>query len=107
MTNRVGEVVWLRWLLHELGVSSSGPTPLHRDNQAASRISANPVFHERTKHVEIDYHFIRERIASLEIVPRKISTQDQMADLFTKGLDEERFAFLRSKLGMYDIHAFA
>ncbi|CAL1379865.1 unnamed protein product [Linum trigynum] len=107
MASTVSELVWLRWLLSELGISCSSSTPLYCDNQAALHIAANPVFHERTKHVEMDCHFVRERVTSGEIAPRKISSQNQVADMFTKGLGGEQFAFLTSKLGVHDIHASA
>ncbi|CAL1389558.1 unnamed protein product [Linum trigynum] len=107
MASTVSEVLWLRWLLRDLGISSSGPTPLFCDNQAALHIAANPVFHERTKHVEMDCHFVRERVQSRDIAPQKIATADQPADLFTKGLSVDQFHHLFGKLGLLDIHSFA
>ncbi|CAL1377568.1 unnamed protein product [Linum trigynum] len=104
MASTVSEVIWLRWLLSELGVTQSGPTPLYCDNQAALHIAANPVFHERTKHVEMDCHFVRERVVSGDIAPRKISSEFQLADLFTKGLGTDRFRALLSKLNVRDLH---
>ncbi|CAL1358802.1 unnamed protein product [Linum trigynum] len=107
MASTVSELIWLRWLLSELGVTNSSPTPLHCDNQATLHISANPVFHERTKHVEMDYYFVRERVTFGEIAPQKISSRDQVTDMFTRGLGAEHLSFLTSKLGLHDIHAFA
>lgn len=107
MASTVSELIWLRCLLQELGVSICEPTILHCDNQAALHIAANPVFHERTKHVEMDCHFVRERVASKEIQPRKISSNEQIADLFTKGLAKNRFHYLLSKLSIRDLHASA
>ncbi|CAL1400060.1 unnamed protein product [Linum trigynum] len=107
MASTVCEILWLRWLLQDLGVPPQGPTPLYCDNQAALHIAANPVFHERTKHVEMDCHFVRERVQSLDIAPRKIPTAEQPADLFTKGLGVEHHHHLLSKLGMFDLHACA
>ncbi|CAL1377952.1 unnamed protein product [Linum trigynum] len=107
MASTVSEIVWLRWLLQDLGVTAAGPTTLFCDNQAALHIAANPVFHERTKHVEMDCYFVRERVQSLEIAPAKIATSDQPADLFTKGLSVDQFHHLFVKLGLLDIHSFA
>ncbi|CAH9128546.1 unnamed protein product [Cuscuta epithymum] len=104
MAVTVSEILWLRWLLQDLTVNQIGPTPLYCDNQAARHIALNPVFHERTKHVEMDCYFVRERVASKEIQPVSISTTNQVADIFTKALGTDRFQFLRSKLGVRNLH---
>ncbi|CAL1356682.1 unnamed protein product [Linum trigynum] len=107
MASTVSELLWLRWLLRDFGVTFLGPTPLFCDNQAALHIAANPVFHERTKNVEMDCYFVRERVQSGDIAPRKIATSEQPADLFTKGLSVDQFHHLFGKLGLLDIHSFA
>ncbi|GJR54518.1 uncharacterized mitochondrial protein-like protein [Tanacetum coccineum] len=86
MASTVSEVIWVRWLLSELQVDISFPTPLFCDNQAARHIANNPVFHERTKHVEMDCYFVRERVESKEIISMHISSKMQIADLLTKRL---------------------
>ncbi|CAH9126116.1 unnamed protein product, partial [Cuscuta epithymum] len=98
MAVTVSEILWLRWLLQDLTIPQKGPTSLYCDNQAARHIALNPVFHERTKHVEIDCYFVRERVATNEIQPMPVSTANQVADIFTKALGTDRFQFLRSKL---------
>ncbi|CAL1367579.1 unnamed protein product [Linum trigynum] len=80
MASTVSEIIWLQWLLQELGAPQQGPTPLYCDNQAALHIAANPVFHERTKHVEMDCYFVRERVQSGDINPLKIGSHFQLAD---------------------------
>ncbi|CAL1397449.1 unnamed protein product [Linum trigynum] len=105
MASTVSEVIWLRFLLIELGVPQHSPTPLHCDNQAALHIAANPVFHERTKHVEMDCHFVRERVVTGEIAPLKVSSSSQLADILTKALGGDQFHILLSKLGIRDLHA--
>ncbi|CAL1357037.1 unnamed protein product [Linum trigynum] len=105
MASVVSEVVWLRFLLTELGVPQSAPTPLYCDNQAALHIAANPVFHERTKHVEMDCHFVRERVVTGVVDPLKIASSSQLADILTKALGADQFHSLLSKLGICDLHA--
>ncbi|KAJ0533037.1 putative RNA-directed DNA polymerase [Helianthus annuus] len=105
MASTVSELIWLRWLLHELGVSQTGPTTLFCDNQATRNIANNPVFHERTKHVEMDCYFVRERIESKEICTMPIESRLQLADLLTKGLGAAHLRFLLDKLGVVDLHA--
>ncbi|XP_058004038.1 uncharacterized mitochondrial protein AtMg00810-like [Hevea brasiliensis] len=104
MANTCLELTWLRYILHDLRVSQVGPSPLYCDNQAALHIAANPVFHERTKHIEIDCHIVREKMMSGIIRPAYVSTKMQLADIFTKPLGKETFEFLRSKLGVLDLH---
>ncbi|GKB75214.1 putative RNA-directed DNA polymerase [Tanacetum coccineum] len=67
MASTVSEILWMWWLLKELNINLNEPTPLFYDNQAARHIANNPVFHEQTKHVEMDCYFVRERVKSLEI----------------------------------------
>ncbi|KAI3743385.1 hypothetical protein L1987_61093 [Smallanthus sonchifolius] len=105
MATTVSEILWVRWLLMELGESQHGGTTLFCDNEAARHIANNPVFHERTKHVEMDCYFVRERVESKEVEPRYIETKLQIADLLTKPLGTKRLQELLVKLGMKDLHA--
>lgn len=104
MASTVSEIIWLRWLLDELGVRQHGPTRLYCDNQAARHIARNPVFHERTKHVEMDCYFVRERVESREVEPCSIATSHQIADIFTKALGSDQLRFLAVKLGVRNLH---
>jgi len=76
----------------------SHPPTLWCDNLGALSLASNPVYHARIKHIEVDYHFIREKVVNKDISTRYISTLDQIADLFTKGLTTSRFLFLCDKL---------
>ena len=82
----VCEVIWLKKLLEELRITVPKPIRLYTDSKAAIAIAHNPVQHDRTKHVEIDRHFIKEKLTSGLICMPYISTTSQVADIFTKGL---------------------
>ncbi|GJU66908.1 integrase [Tanacetum coccineum] len=104
MATTVSEILWMRWLLKDLTVNLQDATPLYCDNQAARHIANNPVFHERTKHVEMDCYFVRERVASQEILPLHVTSKQQIADLFTKPLGAQTLRVLLGKLGVQDLH---
>ncbi|XP_019173896.1 PREDICTED: uncharacterized protein LOC109169468 [Ipomoea nil] len=99
------EVTWVVSLLRELGLHSGEPSTLWCDNLGATYLCANPVFHGRTKHVEIDFHFVRDKVASGDLVVNFVSTKDQLADIFTKPLPGPRFADLRDKLNIVAHHS--
>ena len=97
------ELIRLRWLLQDLGIDCSAATQLHCDNQSAIQIAHNDVFHERTKHIEIDCHFIRQHVLQGTITLQSVSSQDQLADIFTKPLSPIPFRVLTSKLKMVSL----
>jgi histone deacetylase 1/2 len=86
LANATAEVMWVQTLLNELKIPHSPTTCLWCDNIGATYLSANPVFHPRTKHIEVDYHFVRERVARKLLEIRFIPSGDQVADGFTKAL---------------------
>ena len=77
--------------LHDLGIFLSNPPLLWFDNVSALAIASNPVFHARTKHIEVDYHFMREKVLRKDLLVKFISSHDQLANIFTKGLPSSRF----------------
>ncbi|KAF5458650.1 hypothetical protein F2P56_022663 [Juglans regia] len=102
MSSACFEITWLRGLLGELGFPQLHSTPLHADNTSAIQIAANPVFRERTKHIEVDCHSIRESFDRHVITLPHISTKHQTADIFTKALSRHRYQFLVDKLMLLD-----
>jgi hypothetical protein len=92
------ELYWLWMLFKELKIFLSTPPVLWCDNVSALALASNPVFHARTKHIEVDYHFVHEKVLNRDIIIKFISTQDQVADIFTKGLPSARFLALKVKL---------
>ncbi|KAL1203453.1 Retrovirus-related Pol polyprotein from transposon RE2 [Cardamine amara subsp. amara] len=98
------ELVWIKYLLHDLGVQGKEPISLYCDNQAALHIASNPVFHERTKHVEIDCHFVREKIQDGTISTRFVRSGDQVADIFTKATTSLVSDYIQNKIGLLDLH---
>ncbi|KAL7617817.1 hypothetical protein Lser_V15G02567 [Lactuca serriola] len=94
------EIIWLRWLLADMGVYISSPTPLNCNNKSAIQIAKNSIFHERTKHIEIDCHFTRHHLQLGTISLPFVSSTLQLANIFTKALSASRFRFLCDKLSM-------
>ena len=98
LADTTSELLWLRWLFQDMGVSSAFATLLFCDNHSALQIAHNDVFHERTKHIEIDCHLVRHHVlqGTIHLVP--ISSQSQIADIFTKSHPLRRFQDLVHKL---------
>ncbi|KAJ9542272.1 hypothetical protein OSB04_028778 [Centaurea solstitialis] len=95
------QVLWMRTQLRDYGYSFNH-IPIYCDSKSAIAITCNPVQHTRTKHINIRYHFIKDHVERGTIELYFVNTEYQLADLFTKPLDEKRFNFLISKLGMFD-----
>ncbi|KAL0304653.1 UNVERIFIED_CONTAM: Retrovirus-related Pol polyprotein from transposon RE2 [Sesamum angustifolium] len=100
MAATVFELRWISFLLTDFGISVVSPIPLYCDNKSALHIMANPVFHERTKHIEIDCHVVRNAYKNGFVLPSHIKGSDQLADTFTKSLPLKTFSSMVSKLGL-------
>jgi hypothetical protein len=100
LANANAEMMWVQKLLQELGVPHSPVARLWCDNLGAKYLSSNPVFHARTKHIEIDFHFVREHVAQKLLDVRFISTNDQLADGFTKPITAAKIRRFRSNLNL-------
>ncbi|KAE8673808.1 hypothetical protein F3Y22_tig00111772pilonHSYRG00252 [Hibiscus syriacus] len=99
-TSCVCHAIWLRNLLNEIGLIQEEPTKVCVDNKSAIALAKNPVFHDRSKHIDIRYHYIRECVARNDVEVEYVKSQDQVADIFTKPLKSEDFIRLRNLLGV-------
>jgi hypothetical protein len=99
LTDAAKEAIWFKLLLKELG-HPQGTVTINEDNQATIKISHNPQDHKRTKHIQVKYHYIRDQIKDGEFCLVYIKTIDQLADVFTKGLNGPRLRTILTKLGL-------
>ena len=97
------ELLWVRAILKELGFPVSDSSTLFCDNKSALMLASDSVLHERTKHIEVDVHFIREKVRSGIIVPEFVPSTDQTADMFTKSVGPSLLKSSLVKLGLIDI----
>jgi hypothetical protein len=95
------QLLWMRQTLRDFGYNLS-KVPLLCDNESAIRMANNPVEHSRTKHIDIQHQFLRDHQQRGDIDIYHISTENQLADIFTKPLDEKRFCKLRSELNVLE-----
>jgi hypothetical protein len=93
------QLMWMKQLLADYGFPQ-GRMVVYCDNTSAINISKNPVQHSRTKHIDIRHHFIRDLVENQVVSLDYVSTENQLADLFTKPLDGSRFEYLRNAIGI-------
>ncbi|KAL0300303.1 UNVERIFIED_CONTAM: Retrovirus-related Pol polyprotein from transposon RE2 [Sesamum angustifolium] len=98
------QAIWLRRILEDIGEKQEEPTTIYCDNKSAIAITKNPVQHSRTKHIGIKYHSLREATTRGEIELKYCSTEEQLADIFTKALPRNKFEELRMKIGVCHKH---
>jgi hypothetical protein len=94
------QAIWLRFVLDDFGEMQAEATPLFCDNMSAISMAKNPVFHQRTRHINRKYHFIREALQEGVINVKFCKSEEQLTDIFTKALPKDRFKQLRLKLGV-------
>ncbi|KAJ9556427.1 hypothetical protein OSB04_011041 [Centaurea solstitialis] len=102
LANAAAEIAWVQNLLSELGIEIKQPPQLYCDNTGATYVCANPIYHSRMKHIALDYHFVREKVAAGELKVLHVNSVDQLADVLTKPLSRAQFLSLRSKIGVSD-----
>jgi hypothetical protein len=93
-------VLWMIQTLAYLEVKYTAPIPIHCDNTSAISVSKNPIFHSKTKHIPIKYHFLREHVTNTVVSLHYIPSKDQIADIFTKPLAKSQFEYLCQNLGV-------
>ena len=106
MSSACFEILWLCGLLADLGFPQTSATPLLADNTSSIYITENPVFHERTKYIEVDCHFIRDKYDCKVSSSPHVSSELQIVNIFIKGLPWPRHEFLLRKLLLFDHHQF-
>ena len=104
MTNVTVKLIWIRASLTEIDFHSRVSHEITWRNKATRHIAENVVFHEKTKHIEVDCHIVRKKLEENIIVVKHVSSGHQLADLLTKALDRTRIDFICNKLDMYDIY---
>ncbi|KAL0745778.1 hypothetical protein Bca101_101721 [Brassica carinata] len=103
MLKLTNELVWIKGILKHLEIIQSTPMTMHCDNQAAIHIATNSVFHERTKHIEVDCHKVRQMIVLGVILPCYTRSEDQLADVFTKAARQKTMESIHIRLGLIDL----
>ena len=104
ITEGTKEAIWLRRLLNKIhALDMQASIAIHGNNQRSLNLAHNPVYHDRTKHIEVRHHFIRDKILSGEINLDYVATKEQLADILTKALGRTAFERLRGQLGLVEI----
>ena len=101
------EAIWLRKLISDLFDQIPESTIIYCDNQSCIRLSEHLVFHERLKHIEIKYYFIRDKVQEGEVKLKYIPIDEKTADILTKPLSRIKFAYFREKMGIVEITSLA
>jgi hypothetical protein len=94
------KAIWLRKMLVGLFGQEMSPIVIHCDNQSCIKLSENPVFHDRSKHIEIKYQFIRDWVQRGAVQLQYVSTDNQVADILTKALPQSKHVYFRDKMGL-------
>ena len=98
MTSATCEAIWLRLILEDVETQQKQATKIQCDNQSSIKLAHNPVYHARSKHIELQHHFVRETIESQEIELIYCNTSENVVDIFTKSVGRIHFNDLRKKI---------
>ncbi|XP_043483599.1 secreted RxLR effector protein 161-like [Leptopilina heterotoma] len=101
LANGTKEAIWLRRMLNKLGIKCE-TAPIYVDKQSAIKLSKNSEFHQRSKHIDVRFHFIRDVIGRKDIEVKYVMSKDQLADIFTKPLPKQQFVYLREMMSVSD-----
>ena len=104
MAQGICELLWMKIVLDDLKIKYEVPMKFC-DNKSTISIAHDPIQHDKTKHIEVDWHFIKEKLKSGLIITTYIPSRHQLVDVLTKGLTTKQFQDLTSNLGMIDIHS--
>ena len=91
---------WIKQMVKDFGIQVDYSIVIHCDNTSTINMSKNPMMHTKIKHIEIKYHFLREKVADKEVKLDYVNTKEQLVDIFTKPLSKDTFEYLREKLGV-------
>ena len=103
----MGQTIWLSRVLGDLLQGQEGPIPIYCGNSSTIALSKNHFFHQKSKHIDTRYHFIRELVNNREIYLESSRSKDQLDDMFTKPLEKHVFEFPRYNLGLVNVKAFS
>ena len=104
MASTAAKLTWLSFLLRDLGIALPRPPILHCDNLSALYMTVNPIFHGRTKHIELDYHYVRERVALSSLKTHFVPSNHQLANIFTMPLSKVAFGNYETNLAFVLTH---
>ncbi|RDX98314.1 Copia protein, partial [Mucuna pruriens] len=107
MASATYELIWIKQLIQELKFADVQSMKLYCDNQANLHIASNPIFHERIKYIEIDCHFVREKLLAKEISTKFVNSSNQLGDILTISLKGPHIQVISSKLGAYNLYVLA
>ena len=97
------ELTWFKLILHKLGLPPQHSLILWCDNIGATYLTSNPIFHARTKHIEIDFHFVRDQVCNKELMVQFISSKDQLTDALANPLPPIKFKQVQLNLNVHEL----
>ena len=96
------EAIWIQQVISDMTSEPTKPVHINEDNQSAISMTKNPQYHGRAKHISIKYHFVREQVENGVVILKYCPSENMLADMFTKGLNRDRFCKLREMIGVQE-----